>query len=45
MKNNVINVKIEFEDQPVVHAKGLKNMKEFDNTIQDFRTKIFGKKK
>ena len=45
MKNNHINIKIEFEEQPVVNSKGIKNAKEFDDIVGDFRTKIFGRKK
>ena len=45
MKNNRINIKIEFEDQPIINSKDVKNAAEFDNIIGDFRTKIFGRKK
>lgn len=46
MKNNLINIKIEFEDQPIMESKQyIKNAKEFDNMVSSFRTKIFGGKK
>ena len=46
MKNNLINIKIEFEDQPIMESKTpVKNAKEFDNIIDGFRHKIFGRKK
>lgn len=45
MKNNLINIKIEFENQPMINAKGVKNITEFDDIIGNFRTKIFGGKK
>ena len=46
MKSNLINMKIEFEDQPIFESKQrIKNAEEFDNMIDLFRTKIFGSKK
>lgn len=45
MKNNLINIKIEFEDQPMVNSKGVKNATEFDDIVGNFRAKIFGRKK
>jgi hypothetical protein len=46
MKNNLINIKIEFEDQPVMASKlAAKSPAEFDAMIDDLKTKIFGRRR